>query len=126
MARYNSLRTASLVGVLLLGSCGVCVAPHLDRNSYNVKITGTERVLEGGKSVIDKYLLFTEIEGTNQERVFENADSLLEWKFDSSDLQARATGAQRNNRMCRVDTYGWRIPIISAYENVVDIECGRQ
>ncbi len=56
-----------------------------------------------------KYLFYTE-QGT-----YENTDSLLNGKFNSSDLYGEVEGGKTYD--CKV--YGWRIPFFSQYPNVV-------
>jgi len=73
----------------------------------------TERVVkstsEGSSS---KYLVFTETE------VFENTDSLMWWKWNSSDVYGELEEGQTYN--ARV--YGWRIPFLSCYRNIVELK----
>lgn len=63
--------------------------------------------------ITSKYLIFTEKNG-----VFENTDSWLRLKFDSSDMYSKLE-LKRKYR-CRV--YGLRIPFFSVYPNIID--CG--
>ena len=113
------------IGVLMLGIGGLSIAPHFDRKTYNVNIIDVERVQDraGGSS---KYLVFTEDTKTGEERVFENVDSIAElffdsMKFSSSNLQTKLKKAEKNNTPVSLDTYGWRVPILSMYENIIQV-----
>lgn len=114
-----------IFGALLAGGCGISTMPHCSRDQYQVKVSGTERVVDsdsGGKAS-SKYIVFTADAKTGEERAFENTDSFLEWKFDSSTLQARLKKAEKEGTACDLKTYGWRIPFFSSYENIVYVNC---
>jgi hypothetical protein len=100
------LTLAALLGV---GACSV--APHFDRDTYTATVT-EKQVKRNGDN--DRYLVFTKVDGDT--RIFENTDSLLEGKFRSSDFQAEIEVGQTYE----LDTYGWRVPFFSWYENIVD------
>jgi hypothetical protein len=61
-----------------------------------------------------QYLIYTQIENGDT-RVFKNTNSLLELKFDSEDIY----GGLRINRKYEIKAYGFRIPLLSSYENIV-------
>lgn len=88
--------------VFLLGFVGYF---HVD--TVQVKVTGKERIYNSEDSY---YLVFTE------EETFRNADSFVFFKFNSSDLQGRL----RENQVYELDVYGFRIPLLSSYRNIVD------
>lgn len=80
---------------------------------YDVTVTEKERIVTGsGENLSSKYLVFTE------DRVFQNTDSVFHLKFNSSDLQ----GKLKLGGSYRVKAYGWRVPFLSAYENIVSAE----
>lgn len=106
--------------VLVLGGLALvgAVAPHFDRETYVARITKRERIVEGtGENVSSKYLVFTELVG-GKVRVFENTDSPLELKWNSSDIY----GTLVEGKTYSLRTYGWRIPFLSAYENILSAE----
>jgi len=107
----GGLAKVALAATLFFG-IGTCVAgSHSNRQSYVGKVTNKESVNHGESS---RYLIFTELnDGTA--KVFENTDSLLEGKFNSSDVY----GEIKEEKTYRFDTYGWRIPFLSWYENIV-------
>jgi len=84
---------------------------YLSSEVITVKITGTE-VKRYDES--DKYLINTD-KGT-----FENTDTIWYWKWDSSDLQGKIKG--KKDQTVKLKVYGWRIPFLSMYENVVEIK----
>lgn len=93
---------------------------HCNRGTYRVKVTGTETKRDDDH---DRYLVFTTDVDATKERVFENVDSALELKWNSSNLQARLMDAQQNNKLCEIRAYGFRIPFFSSYKNIVDVHC---
>lgn len=77
-----------------------------------VTVTRTERVTSGsGDSISHKYLVFTGSE------TFENTDSWWYLKWNSSDVQ----GMLKDGETYEMTVYGWRVPFLSAYRNVVDV-----
>jgi len=71
-----------------------------------------ERVCSGGKITNCKYLVFTD------KGVFENTDSLLGWKFNSSDIHAFI----KDKACYKANVYGWRIPFLSKYPNILTLD----
>ena len=79
-----------------------------------VTVTDKERVMTEDSS---KYLVFTEDSDGNT-YVFENTDSLLRGKFDSSDVQ----GQLKVGNTYKITVVGYRIPFLSAYQNIIAFE----
>ncbi|MFH1420913.1 MAG: DUF1523 family protein [Candidatus Aenigmatarchaeota archaeon] len=105
-----------LLGVVAVATAliGSCVGPHFRRPEYVAEVT--EKVVKRyGNS--DKYLLFTRL-NDGSTRVLENTDSLFEWKFDSSDIQAGI----EPGKTYQFKTYGFRAPFLSWYENILSAE----
>ena len=75
-----------------------------------IKIVSAERVCSADSC---QYLVFTEDE------VFANHDSLLFWKWNSSDFHSELI--KNTDKSCNVSVYGWRIPFFSAYRNIYKI-----
>lgn len=59
-----------------------------------------------------KYLIFT------NKGVFENTDSYLQFKFDSSDIY----GALKPENTYKVKINGFRVPFLSMYKNILNVE----
>lgn len=79
------------------------------QQTRELEVVKSERVQDGGDS---KYLVFA------KEGVFQNTDSFLRWKFNSSDVYAAIEPGKRY----RCDTYGWRLQFFSNYPNIVKCE----
>lgn len=69
-------------------------------------INKTERIMDGRDS---KYLVYT------SSGVFENTDSLLNGKFNSSDVYNEL----KDNQKYTCDVVGWRVPFLSWYPNII-------
>jgi len=79
-----------------------------------VVIQDKERVVTGsGATQESKYLIFTDTE------TFENIDSWLALKFNSSDVY----GAIPVGAKCAFTVTGFRIPFFSMYRNILDANC---
>lgn len=77
---------------------------------YTVTITDKERTHSGS----EKYLVFGEDLDGNVV-VFENSDSLLRGKWDSSNLQ----GELKIGNTYEITVVGYRVPLFSWYENII-------
>ncbi len=100
--------------VIVLSVLALIFLPHFSRHVD--KITVSEKTVKrygSGDTSQEKYLVFT-----TAGNVFENTDSLLEWKFDSSNIYAKLIPG--NTYI--VNSYGWRVPFISSYKNILDVK----
>ncbi|MBB76556.1 MAG: hypothetical protein CMJ75_18785 [Planctomycetaceae bacterium] len=113
MARRNPGGALVAIGAILflcliVGSCSI---PLWTQDTVTVKVTEKERITTGsGESITSKYLVFTETE------TFENTDVLILGKFDSSDVQ----GSIQPGETYRLRVYGWRVPFLSWYRNIIE------
>lgn len=97
---------------------GIAVFSFND-SEFTVTVTDKERIVEGaGKNVTSKYLVFCEIKETGETIVFQNTDNLLRLKFNSSDIQGRL----KEGHTYKVTVIGYRNPILSWYENIINAE----
>lgn len=80
---------------------------------YTVTITDKERTHSGN----EKYLVFAEDSDGNV-MVFENSDSFLRGKWDSSNIQ----GELKVGNTYEVTVIGYRVPLFSWYENIIAIK----
>lgn len=89
----------------------VQVGPHFLRDTLQVTVAKTERVtnLDTGTS---KYLVMTD-KGT-----FENTDSWLELKANSSDIYGKLVPGKK----VTITVYGIRFSPMSMYKNIVSLE----
>ena len=76
-----------------------------------VIVSKTERVVDKNAGTAS-YLVFTDL------GVYENTDSLLHWKWDSSDIHGKLIEGEKY----RLTTYGYRIKLFSMYRNVTNLE----
>lgn len=106
------------IGIVLIFIIGMVLIhlPHIERREYTVTVTSLEikRFSSEGKDI---YLVFTKLDN-GEVRVFKNTDSLIEFKFNSSDFQAKL----EPNKKYKLKVYGWRIPFLSQYENIIKVQ----
>lgn len=97
-----------VAGIVLIG----IAFPYWTADTVSITVTDKERIVEHSReSVSSKYLVFTETE------TFENTDCLARFKFNSSDIQ----GKLKEGSSYVADVYGWRIPFLSSYRNIVSV-----
>lgn len=101
-----------LVAALAVGAVSIKPALHFfTKETVTVQVTDKERIVSGSES---KYLIFT----TNE--TFENTDSLLAFKFNSSDVY----GKLPIGKTCEMTVNGIRLPFMSMYRNILKVgEC---
>lgn len=100
-----------VAAVGLVGLLGTCSYSRFISDTITTRVVDTTVKRYGDK---DKYLIMTE-DGT-----FENTDAWYRWKWDSSDVQGKAS-ANKGKRV-EIEKYGWRLGFMSWYENVVGIQ----
>lgn len=82
--------------------------PYCTADTKTITIESKEVMTSNGNG---KYLIFTDSE------VYQNTDCWARGKFRSSDLYRKLKVGNTYN----VNVYGWRIPFLSAYKNIVSI-----
>ena len=105
-----------LIMVLFLGISTFSIWSHFATLTTvsGLIVQGKERVVTGsGDQQSSKYLIFTDAE------TFENVDSWLALKFNSSDVY----GSIVEGSTCEFTVTGWRIPLLSWYRNILDAKC---
>ena len=102
----------ALVVLLILGTW---LVPLFVRNSYTVTVTGKERIYKSSENASSSYYLVFTKELDGDVKVFKNSDELLIGKFGSSNIQA----GMEIGGTYDVDVYGFRVPFLSWYENIV-------
>lgn len=100
----------AVFAILLLAFIIYPLATSFNDTQYTVEITNKERVE-------DKYLIFCEDEN-GVSYVFENTDSLLRGKWNSSDIY----GDMKVGNTYTVTVVGYRIPFLSEYQNIISYE----
>jgi prepilin-type N-terminal cleavage/methylation domain-containing protein len=105
------LIVATMVLILAVGIGGAFYRNNYDRHEQIMHVQKAERVVStGGQD--SKYLIFAD-EGT-----YENTDSLLNGKFNSSDVY----GQLKEGHTYKCLVYGWRSHYFSHYPNI--LHCG--
>lgn len=108
-SRNSNRVTAFLaVGILAVVSVGGGAIAYSTKDSVTFTVKNKESIVENNSS---KYLIYT------NKGVFENEDSLWYLKFDSSDLYNEL----EKGKTYEADVYGFRVPILSLYKNIVDV-----
>ena len=104
----KKLRTkALLVGIAVLVLTGLY--------SYFIADTIITRITDAQMTKVDdRFMIATE------ERPFVNYDAKYRFKFDSGTIQNDAI--RLKGKIVRIKKYGWRVPVLSWYENIVKIE----
>ena len=102
------------VGIILIGLCFTSAPYQLltSRTVDNVLIKDKQVTTETDKKtnkVISTYLIFTD------QGVYRNDDSFWHFKYNSSDVY----GLLDKDKHYDIKVYGWRIPILSMYPNIV-------
>jgi hypothetical protein len=84
------------------------------KDTVTFTVTDKERITESSTDggTTSKYLIFTDTE------TFENTDTMLYGKFNSSDVYGRL----KEGKQYTCEVYGWRIGLFSTYRNIVSCE----
>jgi hypothetical protein len=107
------LRVIGVCVLLLAAVFSYPIAYRSSAETMTVTVSDKERTTSvSGESTISRYLIFSE-EG----EVFENTDSVLYLKFDSSDVQ----GHLKRGQKYEVKVAGWRIPFLSSHRNIIRV-----
>jgi hypothetical protein len=78
----------------------------------NIDVQDKERITTGsGKNISSKFIVYTDGE------VFENTDTILFSKWNSTDIQGYLKGGESYT----VKVVGWRIPFLSTYRNIISV-----
>lgn len=97
-----------LIGITLVIIFFTSLAYSNAVDDVTITVQEKERVVNGESS---KYLIYT------AEEVFENTDSFVFLKYDSSDLYKDL----KVNHTYKVMVAGWRIKFLSSYRNIIKI-----
>jgi hypothetical protein len=90
-----------------------------DMHMEHVEVTVTDklRAIDGALFMSHKYMIFTENK-KGEILVFEDSDSLLRLKYNSSDFYAKI----KIGETYRFTVVGYRIPFLSDSPNIIKIE----
>lgn len=111
MKKIKIIFIAVIVAIVL----AITIPLNFNDHTYTVNVTDKERVVKNGESY---YLVYCEDTNDNDSLVFTNEDAFLRFKFNSSNIQ----GKLKINHKYKVTVVGLRIPLTSAYENIIKVE----
>lgn len=104
------------VGITFLVMClflSSTLYAYLTVDYATIEVSDKERIVTGsGETLSSKFLIYADGE------VLENSDSLWHWKWSSSDIQ----GDLKEGQTYKVKVYGWRVPFLSWYRNIIEIK----
>ena len=111
MKKVTIKKVFAIGGIILILLAAISLS-FIERaiTEEQVTITVTDKDVKRYKDS-DKYLIYSE-SGT-----FEITDSVAYWRWDSSDLYGRI----EKGKTYTATVYGWRIPFISYYQNIVEV-----
>ena len=104
-----------IVGAIMIAvALSFSIISSFNDHTYTATVNDKERVLNNNNSY---YLIFCkDNEGNYYE--LQNTDSLFRWKFDSSNVYNRI----EVGKTYRFTVVGYRINILSMYENIIEFE----
>lgn len=85
--------------------------------TFEAEVVKSEAIKVDGKTG-SGYRIWTE-DAKGNDLTLTVEDSILHWKFRSSDLYGKA----KDGKTCAFTVYGWRVGFLSMYPNTLDIEC---
>jgi hypothetical protein len=94
---------------------GTAVIAVLFLYSYFIPDTVRTRITDAQLTKVDGYYMIA-----TEYRPYVNHDAKYRMKFDSGTVQNEAIRLRGKEVLIRV--YGWRIPILSMYENVLSVK----
>lgn len=107
---YKAYKIGVICLIVLILGFNICGS--FNEKTYTITITDKDRIITHNTS---KYLVFGDDEqGTPL--VFENTDNIIRLKFRSSNVQ----GGLKVGKTYDITVVGFRIPVFSIYENIVD------
>lgn len=100
-------------GIVILLLCLIVfpIVQNFNEQTYTITITDKERVNDNDSS---KYLVFGK-DPNGETMVFENTDTLLRGKFDSSNIY----GNLEIGKTYEITVVGFRVPFLSWYQNII-------
>ena len=108
---FRFLKSRRFKAVLI----GIAACILLILYSYFVADTVQTKITDAQMTKVDgRYMIATEY------RPFVNYDARYRFKFNSGTIQNEAI--RLRGKTVKIKKYGWRIPLFSAYENVVKIQ----
>lgn len=107
-----------IVFALLILATSISVPLSFNDHNYIITVTDKERIYEeSGDSSSSKYLVFGD-NSQGDSLVFENTDTLIRGKFNSSNTQ----GKLKVGKTYKITVIGFRLAFLSSYENIIKVE----
>lgn len=109
-----------IVFVIVFIVLGVVISIPFNFNDheYTVTVTDKERIVRGsGASTDSKYIVFAD-DVNGESRVFENTDTLIRLKWNSSNIQ----GELKVGHTYKITVVGFRLSFMSMYENIIKVQ----
>lgn len=100
---------ALIIGALIIGAC-ILGGNYYREETVTITVKDKERVVDSGGGEA-RYLIWSEDGET-----FENTDTLIKGKFNSSDVYGQLERGKTYN--CKV--HGWRNGFFSMYRNIIN------
>jgi len=111
---FSRIKIKNVIIILIVMIGVIILFPHFFRNTYIVTIAN-KRVIR--RANVDTYLIYTQMENGDL-MVFKDISSFVEFKIHSDDLY----WGLRINRKYEVKAYGFNIPLLSSYQNIIKIK----
>ncbi len=107
-----------ILDMFMITAIAISIPFNFNDHSYIITVTDKERVVSGsGENTSSKYLIFGDTpDGTPV--VFENTDTFLRFKFNSSNIQ----GSLKEGHTYKITVVGIRVPLMSMYETILKVE----
>ena len=107
-----------MIAIMLVSLIGQEAIFNFNDTEYTITVTDKERIYTGsGNNSSSKYLVFGDDQNGNS-LVFENTDCFIRGKWDSSNIQ----GQLKVGNTYKVTVVGYRVPFLSWYQNIINIE----
>ena len=111
---FLKLKFAKIIIIIIVILGVIMLFPHFIRDTYIVTIAN-KRVIRSNN--VNRYLIYTQMEDGNV-KVFEDTNSLLEFKINSENVYWGLT----INRKYEIKAYGLSIPLLSYYQNILKVK----
>lgn len=116
--RKTIFRMIMIMIIFIMLGVVISIPFNFNDHEYTVIVTDKERIVKGsGESTDSKYLVFVD-DVNGESRVFENTDTLLRLKWNSSNIQ----GKLKVGHTYKITVVGFRMSFMSMYENIIKVE----
>jgi hypothetical protein len=126
------MKTLKTIGKALLWTIGLVAIyllfnlPHFFKTTYeDVKVT--DAFVKKGSAFNqshskDKYMAFVELkDGSTMELKNVKARLSIDLKWSAATLQSKLSKAKADDIPCTITVYGWRVPFLGMYPNIVKV-----